>query len=153
MNRAPVVLVKNTNNVMVNSKPVIKVAVAVILDANNQVLLSRRRNEVDHPGMLEFPGGKLESGESAEAALKRECLEELGIEVTENHYEFDVQYEYENKMVLLHIFTLKSYEGHPTGREGQAIGWHPVDQLDQNDFPAANAEIVDWLRKLDWNLF
>lgn len=77
----------------------ISVVVAVIKNAHQHVLIAKRSNEKDHGGQWEFPGGKLESGESSLEALKRELYEELGIEVTLADFKGKIFHQYPQKLL------------------------------------------------------
>ncbi len=125
----------------------IKVVVGVILnDQKNQVFLTKRRSNQDLAGMWEFPGGKIEDGESVGDALYRELKEEIGIEVKQFVPLLIKQYSYAHKAVELHCFIVSSYFGIPTPQESQEGKWVHISQLDTIEMPEANKEIVEKLR-------
>lgn len=130
---------------------VVQVAAAVILDQQQQVFLAKRPQEVHQGGKWEFPGGKLEVGESAYQALKRELQEEIGIDINTAQEFLEISHQYSDKSVVLTVFIVSDYQGQPWGREGQQTIWRKADELAALDFPAANAEIVEklqsWLLK------
>lgn len=124
------------------SRAVVHVAVAVITNKQNQVLISLRPEKVHQGGLWEFPGGKLEAGESVIDALKREISEELGIKVLNAQPLKTIQHNYTDKSVLLDVWKIDSFSGEPHGAEGQDIKWQDLDQLCCEDFPAANRGII-----------
>jgi len=120
----------------------VHVAVAVIIQAQ-RVLITRRHNHVHQGGLWEFPGGKLEPGESVEHALRREIEEEVGVLVTCAQPLIKLRHDYGDKNVLLDVWLVTAFEGQAEGKEGQAWQWVPCAQLRQYDFPAANQAIID----------
>jgi 8-oxo-dGTP diphosphatase len=131
------------------TSPVVQVAVAVIVNQDSEVLISLRPNASHQGGLWEFPGGKLEIGESIEDALKRELLEELDICLLESQPFKIIQHQYLDKAVVLNIHIVSSFSGEPKGVEGQPIQWKSIDQLKPVDFPAANRSVVHSLQLPD----
>ena len=121
---------------------VIHVAVGVLIDDSNCVLLARRQKGTHLEGYWEFPGGKVESGETVEAALARELSEELGVEIDETSPLMTVSHDYGEKQVLLDVHRVRSWTGEPHGAEGQPIAWVSLSTLDDYKVPEANAEIM-----------
>jgi 8-oxo-dGTP diphosphatase len=119
---------------------------AAAVRAGNQVLIARRPDHVHQGGLWEFPGGKKEGAESREAALKRELIEEIGIEPDEYRPLIQIPYEYTDKSVLLDVWEVTSWRGTPHGSEGQPIQWVPIDVLRKYQFPQANLAIIKALR-------
>lgn len=122
--------------------PPIHVAVGVIVNSSDEVLISLRPAESHQGGLWEFPGGKLEAGEDAQFALKRELAEELGIEVQKCFPLKKIKHSYVDKSVVLDVWYVTEFRGIPQGREGQAIEWRSIYSLLEADFPAANAAII-----------
>ena len=120
----------------------VHVAVAVIFNARQQVLLTQRHVDSHQGGLWEFPGGKLELGESLEQALGRELREELGIVVREHHAFLSIEHDYADKRVLLDVQCVTTFEGTPAACEGQPMRWVNVADLPDYAFPKANAAIV-----------
>ncbi len=124
----------------------IHVAVAVIRRADGQILLAKRADQQHQGGLWEFPGGKVEAGESVTAALHRELQEELGIRVTAARPLIKVRHDYADKQVLLDVWEVSSFSGEPHGAEGQPLAWVSPRQLPEYQFPAANQPIVQAAR-------
>ena len=122
--------------------PSIHVAVGVIVNSSDEVLISLRPAESHQGGLWEFPGGKLEAGEDAQVALNREFEEELGIEVQKCFPLKKIKHSYVDKSVVLDVWYITEFRGIPRGREGQAIQWRSIYNLREADFPAANAAII-----------
>ncbi|MFS2223016.1 8-oxo-dGTP diphosphatase MutT [Pantoea sp. B65] len=120
----------------------LQVAVGIIRNASMEIFLAQRSASSYMANMWEFPGGKIESGESAAEALKRELLEETGIEVTAAEPFDTADHTYEDLRVTLHFFIVTSWNGEPWGREGQPMRWVPQAQLIAAEFPPANIPIV-----------
>jgi 8-oxo-dGTP diphosphatase len=127
----------------------VHVAVGVILDGSRRVLLTRRAADSHQGGLWEFPGGKVEPGESLPVALARELHEELGIRVRRSSPLLEVRHDYGDKQVLLDVHVVWEFEGHALGREGQPLVWVASAELAQYSFPAANAAIVEAVTALE----
>jgi 8-oxo-dGTP diphosphatase len=120
----------------------ITVVAAVIRDADRRVLLTKRPPGSHMGGLWEFPGGKVDDGETPLTALARELREELGLEVRiEQPITFAV-HEEPGLRILLLFYAVKIVDGEPRGREGQAVKWVPVSELPSYPTPPADAEIV-----------
>ncbi|WP_028635173.1 Nudix family hydrolase [Pseudomonas parafulva] len=120
----------------------IHVVAAVIRGLDGRILIARRADTQHQGGLWEFPGGKVEAGESVEAALARELNEELGIRVTRSRPLIKVSHDYPDKHVLLEVREVDAFEGEPHGAEGQPLAWVAPRDLAQYDFPQANRPIV-----------
>ncbi|MBT8149183.1 MAG: 8-oxo-dGTP diphosphatase MutT [Gammaproteobacteria bacterium] len=120
----------------------VHVAVGVVLNDKVQVLLARRAQHLHQGGLWEFPGGKLEPGESVEQALVRELREELAINAEAFAPFLKIAHDYGDKQVLLDVWLVDRFTGSPAGVEGQQVRWSNIADLDKFDFPAANAEII-----------
>jgi len=130
---------------------IIHVAVAVIVNANNQICISLRHKNSHQGGLWEFPGGKVEQGETIEVALVREIKEELSLDVRQSRPIITISHHYQegNKSVVLHVRKVISYKGQATGVEGQQIKWVSIPELSGHDFPAANVAIIQALQLPD----
>lgn len=120
----------------------VHVAAAVIRGADGSILIARRADTQHQGGLWEFPGGKVETGESVEAALGRELKEELGIVVTAARPLIKVEHDYSDKQVLLDVWEVSTFSGEPRGVEGQPLAWVSPRDLTNYAFPEANQAIV-----------
>ena len=122
------------------------VAVGVIQDSAGRVLVALRSERQHQGGLWEFPGGKVEKGETVREALCRELYEELGIKV-EAAVPFKLlDYRYVDRRVLLDVWMVTRFTGEPTARESQPLEWRAVTDLNPHEFPAANRPIISALR-------
>ena len=97
----------------------VHVVAGVIRDEGGRILVARRHDDSHQGGLWEFPGGKVEPGESLQVALARELREELGIEVGNTSPLLAVQHDYGDKRVLLDVHVIREFTGDPHGLEGQ----------------------------------
>jgi 8-oxo-dGTP diphosphatase len=118
------------------------VAVAAVLDAAGRVLLARRPAHVHQGDLWEFPGGKLEPGESVEQALARELWEEVHIRPLQARPLIQVPHRYPDRHVLLDVWAVSAYAGTPHGRQGQPLAWVTPRELPNYPLPAANRAIA-----------
>jgi 8-oxo-dGTP diphosphatase len=119
--------------------------VAAIVNDKGEVLVSQRKQGTHLEGYWEFPGGKIEQGESPESALARELKEELDIVPLSSRPLIRTRYHYPGKSVLLDVWRVKSYAGDPRGVEGQRIDWRAVNHLDAREFPPADLPVINAL--------
>jgi len=131
----------------VNKNYIVHVAVGVLLNDNHEVLIALRPAESHQGGLWEFPGGKVEEGESVERALNREFEEELGISVQVCTELTQIKHEYADKSVMLDVWRIEKSSGTPQGREGQVIEWRALSKLRAVDFPKANERIIRILNR------
>jgi 8-oxo-dGTP diphosphatase len=126
----------------------IHVAVGVLIDSRSCVLLTRRLKGIHLAGYWEFPGGKVEAGESVHSALARELEEELGTLIGGTVPLMTVSHDYGEKQVLLDVHQVKDWDGEPFGAEGQPLAWVDASSLDEFQVPEANAEIMSRVKAL-----
>lgn len=125
----------------------VHVAAAVILASDRQrILIARRPDHLHQGGLWEFPGAKVERGETVAAALHRELLEELAIQVQSAAPFLQVQHDYTDKAVLLDVWWVRTFSGQPQGNEGQRLQWVTVAELTDYTFPAANQPVIEALQ-------
>ena len=120
----------------------VAVAVAVIVNAHQQVLVSKRANHQHQGGLWEFPGGKIEAGESLLTALVREVQEELNLYISDAEPLLEVAHDYGDKQVLLQVCWVTQFSGAVQANEGQLWQWADATKLAQLQFPAANVPIL-----------
>lgn len=128
---------------MQSSPAPIDVAVGILVKPNGDVLLAQRPEGKPYAGYWEFPGGKVEPGEPIVDALKREFLEELGVNILSAEPWCGVEYVYPHAHVRLHFYLSRDWQGSPQSLEGQAFAWQGSVQL-QPLLPATIPLIV-WL--------
>ncbi len=126
--------------------PLLRVAVGVIRNRQGEVLIARRAASQHQGGLWEFPGGKIEPGESTAAALVRELAEELGITVHSSTPLIRIPYQYPDRQVVLEVEEITNWQGEPAGLEGQPLAWCWPGQMATEDFPAANRAIITALK-------
>lgn len=126
----------------------VHVAVGVILDAEGNILLTQRARHAHQGGLWEFPGGKVEAGETLPEALARELAEELDIRIGRTEPLLEVRHDYGDKSVLLDVHVVWEFQGVARGMEQQPLAWVPVAQLGNYQFPAANQAIVTAVESL-----
>ncbi|NRQ43238.1 8-oxo-dGTP diphosphatase MutT [Rheinheimera sp. YQF-2] len=125
---------------------VIHVAVGVIMQ-QQRILLALRSSKQHQGGKWEFPGGKVEAGETVAQALSRELQEEVAINVTQSSAFMQLEYAYPEKTVLLDIWLVTAFDGEPHGREGQPLRWVDIAELGNIEFPDANQPIVERIQQ------
>ncbi|MCL2894088.1 8-oxo-dGTP diphosphatase MutT [Brenneria tiliae] len=124
----------------------LSVAVGIIRNAEQRFFIARRPAGVHMAGMWEFPGGKVEAGETPAQALIRELREETGIEAQNPQPLNTKTFSTPERVITLHFFLVENWLGEPYGREGQASRWLKADELLEDEFPPANAEMIRWLK-------
>ncbi|MDO6427192.1 8-oxo-dGTP diphosphatase MutT [Thalassotalea sp. 1_MG-2023] len=120
----------------------VHVAVGVIINGD-QIFLTKRLDNAHQGGKWEFPGGKVEQGESVAGALHRELQEEVAIDILSCLPLIKVSHDYGDKSVLLDVYIIDNYQGEPCAQEGQGEGWYHVEELKALEFPKANEAIID----------
>ncbi len=130
--------------------PMLLVAAAALVDVDGRVLLQQRPEGKTMAGLWEFPGGKVEAGESLEQSLIRELREELDIDVTEAclaPFTF-ASHAYEDFRLLMPLFVCRVWQGSLRPREGQAIKWMRPVRMTDLPMPPADLPLVAMLRDL-----
>ena len=130
--------------------PIVLVAAGALINANGEVLLAQRPEDKSMGGLWEFPGGKVDKGETPEFALMRELEEELGIETRPGCYHpiAFASHSYDDFHLLMPLFACRKWLGEPKLIEHQAFAWvNPVDMLDY-PMPEADLPLVTTLRDL-----
>lgn len=131
-------------------KPIVLVAAVALIDADRRVLLAERPSGKSMAGLWEFPGGKIEAGETPEDALVREIHEELGIELCRDclaPFNF-ASHGYDTFHLLMPLFICRTWDGDVTAREGQRTAWVRGNELAKYPMPPADLPLIPWLRDL-----
>lgn len=123
----------------------IHVVAGVILDKQQQILIAKRPEKLHQGGKWEFPGGKVETSETAAQALIRELKEEVNLLVNDTEPMMKISHDYPDKQVLLDIHWVTDFSGEAIGLEGQEVTWVTKEELAHYEFPDANAPIIDAL--------
>ena len=131
-------------------KKLLLVAACALVDVDGRVLICQRPEGKSLAGLWEFPGGKVEPGETPEACLIRELHEELGIRVASACLAPFVfaSHDYEDFHLLMPLYLCRRWEGLVTAREHQAMAWVKPNDLGDYPMPPADAPLVAWLRDL-----
>jgi len=126
------------------------VVACALLNADNHILLAERPVGKNLAGLWEFPGGKLETGETPEAALIRELHEELGLRVEEKHLEpfYFASHPHADFHLLMPLYLCRYFQGTPQGCEGQRLAWVSPQNLGNYPMPPADPPLVRALQKL-----
>ena len=130
------------------SKKLLLVAACALVDLDGRVLLARRPEGKQMAGLWEFPGGKLQDGETPEAAVIRELKEELGINVAQSclaAFAF-ASHSYDNFHLLMPLFVCRRWRGTPQAQEGQTLAWVHANKLGDYAMPEADRPLVPLLR-------
>lgn len=131
-------------------KPLLLVAACALLDTDNRILLARRPAGKAMAGLWEFPGGKVETGETPEDTLVRELAEELGI-ATEKPCLAPLTFAshaYDEFHLLMPLYVCRKYRGIPVAREGQQLKWVRASALRDYPMPPADLPLVPVLQDL-----
>ena len=132
------------------ARPIVLVAAVALIDADGRVLLAERPAGKHLAGLWEFPGGKVQPGETPEVALIRELAEELGIDVEASclaPFTF-ASYAYPDFHLLMPLYVCRKWSGIVTAREGQRLAWVRPTRLGDYPMPPADKPLVAMLRDL-----
>ena len=126
------------------------VAACAMIDADGRVLICKRPQGKQLAGLWEFPGGKVEAGETPEECLIRELNEELGINVTAACLAPFVftSHAYESFHLLMPLYLCRRWDGFVSAREHEALAWVRPEKLSDYPMPPADVPLVAWLRDL-----
>lgn len=129
---------------------VVLVSAVALIDADGRVLLAQRPEGKSLAGLWEFPGGKVEAGETPEAALVRELHEELGIDTWKSCLAplTFASHSYEDFHLLMPLFACRRWQGTPVAKEGQTLAWVRARDLTRYPMPPADLPLIPVLR--DW---
>jgi len=133
------------------AKPLVLVAAVALVRSDGCLLLAQRPKGKAMAGLWEFPGGKVEAGESPQGALARELVEELGIVVSEadmTAFSF-ASHAYEKFHLLMPVFLVRKWEGEVEALEGQQLAWVPAAEV--RSYPAPEADLPLFEQFIDWS--
>lgn len=119
------------------------VVVGMIPNPNGELLIARRTQNQYKPGLWEFPGGKVESGEMPFVALQRELSEEVGIHVITAESWCQLGHDYSDRIVFLDVWIVTRYQGEPHGAESQPVRWVRPESLKEYTFPEGNQRLIE----------
>ena len=130
-----------------NDRPIVLVAACALVDADRRVLIAQRPEGKSMAGLWEFPGGKVEAGETPEAAIIRELEEELGVTTRTDCLAplTFASHAYDDFHLLMPLFICRRYQGIPQPREGQAIKWVRPVRLRDFAMPPADEPLIPFL--------
>ena len=129
-------------------KPLVLVVAAALVDVDGRVLIAKRPHGKPMEGLWEFPGGKVDEGETPEESLIRELEEELNIKVTKACLAPFVftSHAYDSFHLLMPLYLCRRWEGFVSALEHEAIAWVKPDRLGDYPMPPADAPLIAWLR-------
>jgi 8-oxo-dGTP diphosphatase len=127
-------------------KPTILVVAAALYGRDGRILIAQRPPGKHMAGRWEFPGGKVDTGESEAEALVRELREELGIEVTSSHPFMRLAHSYNDRDVQLSMWIVERFSGEPQSLDGQALKWVELLRLEEEDILEADRPFIEALR-------
>ena len=132
------------HNKKIKMKNIESVVIGVI-QKDTHVFIAKRRPNVFLGGLWEFPGGKVEAGETLFQALARELKEEVGIDVQDAQLWYQDQIEYPDREVHLSFWMVDEFLGEPVSNESQEVRWVPVSSLENFEFPPGSHAVISRL--------
>ena len=129
-----------------NAKNIVTAVAAVIRDDDGRLLLTKRFEGAHLGGLWEFPGGKVELGETLRETLVREIREELEVSIHVGPLVLEQKHAYPDRTVHLHFFECQILDGEPSSKESREMAWVYPSELDRFEFPRANGPLLDKLR-------
>lgn len=131
-------------------RPIVLVVAVALVDADGRVLIAQRTEGKSMAGLWEFPGGKVDAGETPEAALVRELAEELGIDIRASCLApiAFASHGYDDFHLLMPLYVCRVWKGTPSPREGQALKWVRAARLGDYAMPPADIPLVAQLQDL-----
>ena len=123
-----------------------QIGVAVITNQEGKILIDRRRESGEMGGLWEFPGGKIEPGETVTECIEREIKEELDLTILVGDRLTSITHNYQTFKVTLYVHECQYVSGEPKPLECEEILWVELSQMNQYQFPQANAQIINLLQ-------
>jgi 8-oxo-dGTP diphosphatase len=131
-----------------SARPTIRVVAAALYDAGGRVLIAERPPGKHVAGRWEFPGGKIDVGETEEAALGRELTEELGIALLRARPLARLAHDYDDRRIDISLWVVEEFSGEPTGLDGQRLKWVSPARLHDEDMLEADVPFIAALQRL-----
>lgn len=125
----------------------LNIAVGIIRNPYNEIFITQRAADAHMANKLEFPGGKIEAGETPEQALSRELQEEVGITPVDARLFEKLEYQFPDRHITLWFWLVESWKDEPWGKEGQPGKWVAAGTLQAEDFPPANEPVIAKLKQ------
>ncbi len=129
--------------------PIKQIGIAVIWNQSGQILIDRRKTSGTMGGLWEFPGGKIEAGETVAECIIREIREELAIEIAVGAHLIAIEHTYPNFQLTAIVHHCQHISGIPQPIESEEVRWVNVGDLSQYQFPAANEAIIRAIQLTD----
>jgi 8-oxo-dGTP diphosphatase len=137
-----------SNNERAGVLPTIHVVAAALYNSHGEVLIAERPPGKHLSGRWEFPGGKLDAGETEKQALARELAEELGVQLGACRPLLHVCHDYDDRRVEISLWVVEGFSGEPAGLDGQRLAWVAPPNLHAEDMLAADVPFIDALQRL-----
>lgn len=132
-----------------SGRPIVEVAVGVLLKDGQSILLGQRPEGKPYAGYWEFPGGKIEAGETLVQALRRELQEEINVSINDANEFLVIEHDYPHAYVRLHICLVSSWLGEPKGLENQTLAWVLKKDIAKPDLEPILPATIPILEKLN----
>jgi 8-oxo-dGTP diphosphatase len=129
-------------------RPTVRVVAAALYDSQGRVLIAARPPGKHLAGRWEFPGGKIDAGETEEAALARELAEELGIAMRRAHFLASLCHDYDDRRIEISLWVVEEFSGEPQGMDGQLLKWVSPAKLHEEDMLKADVPFIAALQRL-----
>ncbi|WP_334320219.1 8-oxo-dGTP diphosphatase MutT [Gilliamella apicola] len=126
-----------------------EIAVGIIRSQDCQIFITQRGEDSHLAGFWEFPGGKIEVGETPFQTLQREIAEEVDIQIHQAQFLNVFKYSYDDRDITIHAYLVEEWDGVPFAKEGQPSRWVAQEDLNADEFPDANRPIIEMLKNLD----
>ena len=126
-----------------------EIAVGIIRSQDCQIFITQRGEDSHLAGFWEFPGGKIEAGETPYQTLEREIAEEVDIHIQQSQFLKTFEYSYDDRDITIHAYLVEEWDGVPFAKEGQPSRWIDQEDLNADEFPDANRPIIEMLKNLD----
>lgn len=127
----------------------IEIAIGIIRSQDCEIFITQRGEDSHLAGFWEFPGGKIEPGETPYKTLQREIAEEVDILIHNAQFLKVVKHSYNDRDITIHAYLVEEWDGVPFAKEGQPSRWVDQEDLNADEFPDANRPIIEMLKNRD----